>query len=145
MGFVVTGVDGSEMSSAALVWAMRFARAMNHEVIAVTGFVIPWTIFITPTYQEENYAQDAAQVLERSIKEARNVVTDVPVESRLIQERPSMALLMAARGAELLVVGAHGHGELPVPHLGSTATACIHHAPCPVLVFRHSHGPTSDS
>lgn len=144
MGFVVAGVDGSEMSTAALVWSMRFAQAMKHEVIAVTGFVIPWTIFITPTYQEENYAYDAQQVLERSIGEARSVFPEVPVESRLVQERPTMALLMASRGAELLVVGAHGHSELPIPHIGSTATACINHAPCPVVVFRDSQGRDID-
>lgn len=67
MGFVVVGVDGSDISTRALVWGMRVAKALDHQVIAVTGFMIPWTIFIAPTYQPEDYARDAEEMLERSV------------------------------------------------------------------------------
>lgn len=141
MGFVVVGVDGSNMSSQALVWGMRFAQAMDHQVIAVTGFAIPWTIFIAPTYQPEDYARDAQVMLEKSVSVARELVPGVAVEARLVQEKPAQALVMAAHGAELLVVGAHGHGALPDVHVGSVANACVNHAPCPVVVYRDPNGP----
>ena len=141
MGFVVVGVDGSNMSSQALVWGMKFAQAMDHQVVAVTGFAIPWTIFIAPTYQPEDYARDAQEMLEESVSVARELVPGVAVEARLVQEKPAQALVMAARGAELLVVGAHGHGALPDVHVGSVANACVNHAPCPVVVYRDPHGP----
>ncbi len=141
MGFVVVGVDGSDLSTRALVWSMKYARALDLEVVAVTGFVIPWTIFLAPAYQEEDYARDAEEMLTRVVREARASVPEVPVEARLIQERPAIALTMAAHGADLLVVGAHGHGMLPDVHVGSVANACVNHAPCPVVVYRDSHGP----
>ncbi|WP_342451780.1 universal stress protein [Arthrobacter sp. H16F315] len=46
------------------------------------------------------------------------------------------ALLDAAKAADLVVVGARGHGGFPGLHLGSVATQIINHAPCPVLVVR---------
>lgn len=144
MGFVVVGVDGSEISTRALVWSMRLARAMDHHVVAVTGFIIPWTIFITPTYQPEDYARDAEEMLDRSVVAARSSVPGVSLESRLIQERPTQALVMSSHGAEMLVVGAHGHGALPDVHLGSVANGCVNHAPCPVVVYRDPHGPQID-
>ena len=39
-------------------------------------------------------------------------------------------------GADMLVIGSRGEGELPGMHLGSTASYCVHHAPCPVVVLR---------
>lgn len=136
MGFIVVGVDGSDISTRALVWGMRFARAMDHRVVAVTGFIVPWTIFIAPTYQPEDYARDAEVMLEKSVTAAREAVPGVAVESRLVQERPTQALVMASHGAELLVVGARGHGALPDVHVGSVANGCVNHAMCPVVVYR---------
>ena len=141
MGFIVVGVDGSEMSSRALMWGMRFARAVDYRVIAVTGFAIPWTIFLAPTYQPEDYARDAEQMLETSVNLAREAVPGVAIESRLVQERPAQALVMASHGAQLLVVGAHGHGALPDVHVGSVANACVNHAKSPVVVYRDPEGP----
>jgi nucleotide-binding universal stress UspA family protein len=144
MGFIVVGIDGSDISTRALVWGMKFAQAHDHQVVAVTGFAIPWTIFIAPTYQPEDYARDAERMLETSVGVAREFVPSVAVESRLVQERPAQALIMAAHGAELLVVGAHGHGALPDVHVGSVANACVNHAPCPVVVYRDPLGPEID-
>jgi len=138
MGFVVVGVDGSDMSERALEWGMRYAAERGSSVVAVTGFVVPWTIYITPTYQEQDYARDAQEMLDACIARARAAVPGVPVEARLVAERPQTALVLAATGAQLLVVGARGHGALPDVHLGSVANACVNHAPCPVLVFRES-------
>ncbi len=45
------------------------------------------------------------------------------------------------RGAELIVVGTHGHTGLQRFLLGSVATAVLRHAPCDVLVCRGAPGP----
>lgn len=136
---VVVGIDGSEPSVGALKWAVTYARARKGRVLAVTGWEVPWTIFVSPTYTESDYAREARKALERVVRDATREDTDVPVDTRLIQSRPAHALTMAAEGADLLVVGSHGQGELPGMHLGSVATYCVHHAPCPVLVFRTAH------
>ncbi|MGH4010822.1 MAG: universal stress protein [Pseudonocardiaceae bacterium] len=37
------------------------------------------------------------------------------------------------------MIGSHRQGELPGMHLGSVASYCVHHAPCPVVVVRGLH------
>lgn len=134
--FIVVGADGSDASIGALRWSIEQARLTSARVIVVTAFNIPWTIMITPTYTDEDYARDAQEMLDRTVWEGSLDRGEVPVETRLLQERPALALTGVARGADLLVVGAKGHGELPGLHLGSVASYCVHHAPCPVVVHR---------
>ncbi|MCF8527546.1 MAG: universal stress protein [Candidatus Nanopelagicales bacterium] len=134
--FIIVGADGSVESSAALHWAVDQAALINARVIVVTAFTVPVTIMVTPTYTDEDYARDAQECLDLTVSRADIDSADVSVESRLVEDRPAVALTTMARGAELLVVGAKGHGELPGLHLGSVASYCAHHAPCPVVVHR---------
>jgi nucleotide-binding universal stress UspA family protein len=136
---IVVGVDGSELSAKALRWAAEQARLTDAEIHAVTGYEIHWTIYIAPTYTEADYARDARVVLDQTVATALGPEPDVHVEKRIVEKRPAHALTEAAEGAQLLVVGSHGRGELPGMHLGSVASFCVHHAPCPVLVFRTAH------
>ena len=135
-GLVVVGIDGSEESSAALEWAVNDARRRNATVRAVTGWDIPWTIMINPTQTESDYGHDAQKMLNRVVEKFRASHPDVEIETLLVQNKPALALTDAAQDADLLVVGGHGYGALPGMHLGSVATYCVHHAPCPVLVHR---------
>ncbi|MET7378299.1 universal stress protein [Streptomyces sp. NPDC005526] len=45
-------------------------------------------------------------------------------------------LTEAARQADLLVVGSHGHGAFAGMLLGSDSHHCVRHATCAVLVMR---------
>jgi len=137
--FIVVGADGSALSVQALRWAADQARLTGARIVVVTGWETPVTIMIVPTWTEEDYAREAEATLERTVAEALGDAPDVPIELRLVRHRPAQALAEAADGAALLVVGSHGRGELPGMHLGSVATYCVHHAPCPVLVFRGVH------
>lgn len=137
--FIVVGADGSDLSVQAVRWAADQARRTQASLVVVTGYEVPWTIIVAPTYTEADYARDARAVLDRAVDEALGPDPDVPVERRLVERRPAHALTEAAEGAQLLVVGSHGRGEIPGMHLGSVATFCVHHAPCPVLVFRGVH------
>jgi nucleotide-binding universal stress UspA family protein len=136
---IVVGADGSDLSVQAVRWAADQARRTQASLVVVTGYEIPWTIIVAPTYTEADYARDAQALLDHTVDEALGAEPDVPVERRLVQRRPAHALTEAAEGAQLLVVGSHGRGEIPGMHLGSVATFCVHHAPCPVLVFRGVH------
>jgi nucleotide-binding universal stress UspA family protein len=134
--FVVVGVDGSQASVEALRWAAAYAHSIQGEVRAVIAFDVPWTIYITPTSTDEYYMERAEVMLAESITRAFPEQAPVPISSTVLQARPGLALIGAARGADLLVVGATGHSNLPGMHIGSVAGFCVHHAPCPVLVWR---------
>lgn len=138
---IVVGADGSEHNIRALEWAIRRAKLLGADVHAIGAWEVPNTIWITPTATESDYQRAAAEGFDKAIAEAvLRVGTDgegVTVETRLVQQRASKALQDAARGAVSLVIGSHGHGStFPGMHLGSTASFCVHHAPCPVVVIR---------
>jgi nucleotide-binding universal stress UspA family protein len=59
---------------------------------------------------------------------------EVVVRRQVVQGAPRSALLEAASGAQLLVVGARGRGGLRGMPLGSVSLAVLHHAACPVSV-----------
>ncbi len=138
---IVVGADGSDLSAAALQWAVGQARMLDGRIVVVTGFDIPITIFIVPTYTDDDYARLAEKMLADTVSKAfPDGPPDVPVETRLVQQRPGMAVAQAADelGADMVVIGSHGQGELPGVHVGSVASYIVHHAPCPVLVYRRS-------
>jgi nucleotide-binding universal stress UspA family protein len=80
-------------------------------------------------------------------EQERAVGTDsVNVSSVVIAGHPAQVLLDASAGAELLVVGACGHGRFAEMVPGSVREHVITHATCPVQVTRHASGaPTGSS
>jgi nucleotide-binding universal stress UspA family protein len=135
---IVVGVDGSGNSIEALRWAASEARFTGAELHAVLAWTVPFTIYVVPSYTEADYEHDAANTLNEAVREALGPDPGVPVVTRLVQQRPATALVEEAAHADLLVVGGHGRGELPGVHLGSVASYCTHHAPCPVVVVHQA-------
>lgn len=133
-GRIVVGIDGSPDSRRALAWSIDQAGRTGDEVHAVTAWEVPLTIVLVPTATEQDYAERAGQVLDQMLAGAEP--GEVQVHRHLLEGRPARVLTHAADGARLLVVGSHGRGELPGMHLGSVASYCVHHAPCPVVVVR---------
>ena len=84
--------------------------------------------------------EDLAGAAERSTAAAADEVyaehPDVPVQRLLLRGHPATMLLDQAKGADLLVVGSHGHGGFISALLGSVSQHCVHHATCPVVVVR---------
>ena len=60
----------------------------------------------------------------------------VDIRPVVVEDNPARALLDAAKGADLLVVGSRGHGGFTEALLGSVGQHCVHHAECPVVVIR---------
>lgn len=135
-GRVVVGVDGSPDSKQALRWAVAQAQRIDGEVDAVTAWEVPVTVMLLPTANEADYADHAVRTLEETLEEVLGEEPPVVVHARALEGRPARVLTGAAQGAALLVIGSHGRGELPGMHLGSVASYCVHHAPCPVVVLR---------
>lgn len=102
----------------------------------VMAWDVPVTSMLSPTKTEMDYLQPHAEALERLLEQMGEETGDVTVTSELVRGRPGPALCQWTVGAELLVIGAHGHGGGEGFHLGSVSNYCAHHAPCPVLIYR---------
>ncbi|WP_229922160.1 universal stress protein [Streptomyces noursei] len=119
-GRIVVGVDGSESSKAALRWALRQAELTDSTVHAVTAWEYP------PLYGSIGWL-DAPQELTGDTKAAASRALDHAIEEVVPPEQvkrihrglaygtPAVVLLDRARGADLLVVGSHGHGGFAAP------------------------------
>ncbi|HLF41790.1 MAG TPA: universal stress protein [Acidimicrobiia bacterium] len=138
MGRIVVGVDGSEASLAALAWAVEEARLRD----ATLDLVHAWTPFrFEPTGEslpvpEEELLEQSRVLLEDAL--ARSGAREAGVDARCqaVVDGAAHALLEAAEGAELLVVGARGLGGFKSLLLGSVSQQVLQHAPCPVAVIR---------
>jgi nucleotide-binding universal stress UspA family protein len=138
---IVVGVDGSPSSRAALRWAVRQAKFMSGTVDAVIAWQIPMVLQSygwAPIYVEEegNFREDARKRIDALIGEVVEQADSRRVRSLVIKGHAAEALIEAAEGADLLVVGSSGRGGFAQALLGSVSQHCVHHAPCPVLIMR---------
>ena len=137
---IVVGVDGSEQSTAAVRWAAREAHRRQVPLRVVHAWV--WPLFRVPLGPAPGAPPGAGlraaaeSVLASARSTARAVAAELPVETSLEVGAAVPALLRAAEGAALLVVGNRGLGGFSGLLLGSVSAQCAHHAPCPLLIVR---------
>jgi nucleotide-binding universal stress UspA family protein len=136
---IVVGVDGSQPSREALRWAVRQAGLTGSVVDAVIAWQLPagyggygWA----PTIDDTDYAELAAKTLSEAVNGTVAAGSGVRVRQHVVAGSAAAALIDAADGADLLVVGSRGHGGFAGMLLGSVSQHCVHHAPCPVVVIR---------
>ena len=141
-GGIVVGVDGSACARTALAWAGRLAARARLPLLVVRGWSLTtaprpasWEPGFVPPLAE--YEAAVRQALTDDVA-AAGVPADVAVRCSAVHRAPVDALLGAAPGAELLVVGARGRGGARGRLLGSVATSVLRAADCPVTVVRPS-------
>ena len=141
---IVVGIDGSEPSKDALRWAVEDARVRGAEVIALHAYEEPMPVLDAAPATPLDLPGLVTEFYEGALKFVTDVVNEVvgnavtvDVVPIAVEEEPAKALLDAARDADLLVVGSHGHG-VSVLLLGSVSLECAQHAACPVLIYRSS-------
>ncbi len=150
-GKIVVGIDGSEHAAAALRWAVEEAALREATVEAVHA----WSYVPVTTPADSGLVPmawtESADVLEATQHAAERIASeqvrdvlgdDHGVTVSLVQGDATDALITAAEGADLLVVGNRGRGALKEALLGSTSGRIADHAPCPVVIVRaHPAGP----
>ncbi|MET7426328.1 universal stress protein [Dactylosporangium sp. NPDC005555] len=141
-GRIVVGVDGSHGAELALGFAFEQAAFRATGLTAITA--AQWHVagqpdgIAPPVYGEQDTQASARRVLAESLAGWREKYPQVDVRSDVVIGRAGGALADASAGAELLVVGARGHGGFTGLLLGSVSQAALHHAHCPVAVIRRS-------
>jgi nucleotide-binding universal stress UspA family protein len=140
-GGVVVGHDGSGCAQEALTWAAELADRARWPLHVVRawriatapqppswepGYVPPITDYEAAV--QADLESDVAAVL--GAERARAAICHV------VHAPPVKALIEAAEGADVLVVGARGRGGFAGLLLGSVSDQVTHHAPCPVTVVR---------
>jgi nucleotide-binding universal stress UspA family protein len=137
---IVVGVDGSDGGDRALRWAISEAQRRGGTVEAVTA----WTwdavdgAVVAKTQPDEEHAR-ATRILEAAVTAATTTHPGVTVASEVVEGKPAAVLARTATGADLLVLGSHGHGRLHHAVLGSVAEECVRAAVCPVLIIPVPH------
>lgn len=138
---IVTGVDGSPESLAALHWAVQQAGLTGGTVDAVTAWQLPVEMSgygyapLTVTECAE-FVADATRTVNEAIAEATSPGGSPRVRGLVIEGSPAQVLLDASADADLLVVGSRGQGLFADALLGSVSEHCFRHAQCPVVVMR---------
>ncbi|WP_285666639.1 universal stress protein [Actinorhabdospora filicis] len=137
---IVVGVDGSDASSSAIVWAAREAALRGLPLRLVHAVV--WSMIDTPMdlaaygIPREDLRAGGEAILAEAADAARAAAPGVSVSTHMEVAGPAGALLTASEDAELLVVGNRGHGGFTGLLVGSTAVQVTAHATCPVAVVR---------
>jgi nucleotide-binding universal stress UspA family protein len=136
-GQVVVGVDGSEVSAAAIRFAFQEA-ARRHIGITAVHAAMPTRQHPSLHVPADIVEQVDRQLFAEAMDSKRVLVPGIDVETKLVHSHPAQALIDEADGAELIVVGSRGRGGFTGMLLGSVSQAVLHHAACPVAVV-HPH------
>lgn len=139
MAKIVVGVDDSEHGHAALRWACAEAHVWDDpEIVVVHAWHYPYRNRRSGhTDLKASIEADAREALDELVAEAHTSAGDgVTITASLIEESPVEALIAAAQGADLLVIGSRGRGGFKAALLGSVSQQVAQHGPCPVVIVR---------
>lgn len=102
----------------------------------VHAWLPPYPVLPSDLYTDYAPLQRAAEgFVNASVERLRQDVPDlVDVGMSAPMGHPAPALVCAAAGAELLVVGSRGRGGVAALVLGSVSERCVTHAPCSVAI-----------
>jgi nucleotide-binding universal stress UspA family protein len=126
---IVVGVDGSKECAVALDWA--FAEA------ALRGCAVEAVTVSTVLDRTAELRSGTTRLADRTSAQIAAIAAGYPsVLSRhlCVLGSPAPALVRAARGAAMLVVGSHGAGAVARALLGSVSSYCTRNAECPVVI-----------
>ncbi|MCA2219290.1 universal stress protein [Jidongwangia harbinensis] len=139
-GPVAVGVDDSPAADTVLGTAFEAAACRATGVAVIRTYPWPpplWTAGV-PVVEFGTPKEDAAerQRVEELLAPWRHKHPEVKVDVLVSHDSPAAVLTGVSRGAQLVVVGSHGHGSVVGALLGSTGIHLLHHADCPVLIAR---------
>jgi len=129
---IVVGVDGSPNSEKAIDWAVGNAHGGDTVVL-----VSAWSPVVVPADMAVSYTFDdsgARKLLDEAVARIKSnaEAQGIKVEGVFETTDPRTAILSAK--ADLVVVGARGHGGIAGLLLGSVADYVSRHSKIPVVI-----------
>jgi universal stress protein A len=145
---IVVATDFSDASTRAL----DFADDLAHR-LGATLYIVH--VVQNPLYQPwsaEAYVMDIGDIMQDWTRQANDQLSRIAgtcrtrpiVACRTGRPVPEIIAFAEETGADLLVLGTHGHGALAQVVLGSVAERVVRHAPCPVMTVRARHAPAAE-
>lgn len=141
---IVVGVDGSDQSMCALIWAAQEAQRRRTPLYLVTAYTVP--IFAASgldggyaTVDDTVIREGAETVLNQA--SAKVAHYDLELHASVETGDAAGALLEQSENAELIVVGSRGRGGFFGRLLGSVSSALPAHAKCPTVTVPLSCAP----
>jgi nucleotide-binding universal stress UspA family protein len=144
---ILLATDGSAHSK---VMVKKFAGrtfAPNSKVRIISAYERFYMTYASPNGAINEYVAEADMFLKKSASEAtenaatilRKINPKLSVSTAVIEGSPKVVILAEAEkfGANLIVVGSHGHGTVAGFLLGSVSQAVALHAKCSVEIIRN--------
>src|ERR1700693_1009152 len=148
IGRIVVAVDGSAHSDAALDWAVRMAKGMGSEVVAVFAIAPPVyfdTGYMAPVAPPQFDPQWRAEIKAEFEGKWCERLREAGVQYRMIlgDGRPASVIAQVADGldADVIVVGRRGRGGVAELVLGSVSHELILHSKRPILLISTAMPP----
>lgn len=148
---IVVAVDGSPQATLAVSWLAQLPLTKGDDVVVASVAERPallgaWSYMHTQATenlmsaawtQVQDEARRAAEEAAATLASASCTVRTLVLEGHPI---PGLVEVITTTGADLVVVGPHGHGRLESILLGSVSQTLLHSMPTSVLVAREPVG-----
>jgi nucleotide-binding universal stress UspA family protein len=134
---IVVGVDEAERSHTALVTAFGLADRLGVGVTVVHALPerrAPGEVNIPVIVDWEALESEALQKLSATVAPVADRWPRVDVAYAVKTGRAGRVILDHAAGAQLIVVGTRGRGNVASALLGSTGLRLLHHSPVPIVL-----------
>ena len=142
MKTIVAAIDFSDVTQPVLESATKLAIALGE------GLHLVHVVEAEPTYAAYGFSPDEfpamQEIQQESVERAEKKLAEMSaniqvkgVETAVLQGQPLHTILEYTNevGADLLVLGSHGHGFLGSLLLGSVAEGCVRKATIPALII----------
>lgn len=128
---IVVGFDGSDHAAAAVQWALEFADERTSVQVVTAIEAAPW---IDPGLARELFPDEIGGQEADHARALAAIDLEGRVQHSVTLADPRRVLADASADADLVVVGARGHGRIAAELLGSVTTSLLYDAACPVAV-----------
>lgn len=146
---ITVGVDGSDEALRAVRWGAAEAERRQAPLRLVTAFGWPPEAAVGYSAFGEEYRETlrgrAEAQLEAARAVARRTASAVDVDVEVVEGPPYAVLGGASEGAQLMVLGSRGRGQVEGLLAGSVTVALAAHAACPVVVVRGDERDPADA